>query len=341
MRTKIICSIGPATESEAMITQLIEGGMNIARLNFSHDSLEVHGERIKKIRKIAKKLKKRVDILCDLQGPKIRVREFADAPRVLTNGQKVVLSASSCKDIKPSEIVVEDPYVHSDVSVGDVVLLDDGLMELRVKKVTNHKIHCEVVNGGELYPRKGVNLPLTRTTTSSLTAKDKKDLKFILEFEPDWVAISFVQSAKDVEVLRKLMGKSKAKVMCKIERALAFTNIHEIVDASDGIMVARGDLGVEIPIERLPIIQKIVIRVCNYLDKPVVTATQMLASMTKNPVPTRAEVTDIANAIMDGTDAVMMSNETTVGDHPLKALEVMRKVVKETEDFKYNRVNKL
>jgi pyruvate kinase len=339
MKTKVVCTIGPATESPEMLEKLIENGMSVARLNFSHDTHENHGKRIKAVREISKRLGKEVQILCDLQGPKIRIRNFDNAPRVLANGEEVVLTTSSCKAIQAGEIVIEDPYLHTDVKSKDIILIDDGLLELIVDSVSNHKIHCTVVNGGDLYPRKGVNLPLTETTTSSLTEKDVNDLNFILTQDPDWIAISFVQNAGDVLRLRKLMGDSKARVMCKIELANAVKNLSQIINEADGIMVARGDLGVEIPIETLPIIQKRIIKKCNFAEKPVVTATQMLASMTESPVPTRAEVTDIANAVLDGTDAVMMSNETAVGKYPINALKIMVKVVNETEKYLYDKKN--
>lgn len=341
MRTKIVCSIGPSTESEAMIKALIQNGMSIARMNFSHGTHEEHNSKIDLVRKWAKKLKKDVEILCDLQGPKIRVQEFEKAPKVLLEGKKVVLTTSVCNQIMPGEIVIEDPYLHGDVKPKDVILFDDGQIELVVEKVTNHKMHCKVIVGGDLYPRKGVNLPYTQTTTSSLTDKDLRDLEYILKKNPDWIAISFVQNENDVKRIRELIGKSKAKIMCKIERANALDNIHEIIKESDGIMVARGDLGVEFPIEKLPIVQKQIINMCNDADKPVVTATQMLSTMTKNPFPTRAEVTDIANAVIDGTDAVMMSNETAVGQYPLEALKMMAKIVENTETYLYHRKNRL
>ena len=341
MKTKIVCTIGPATESPEMLEKLIENGMNIARLNFSHDTHENHALRIKNIREIAKKLNKDVQILCDLQGPKIRIRNFDNAPKHLENGDEITLTTSSCKAIEPDEIVIEDPYLHTDVKAQDIILIDDGLLELIVDSVSNHKINCTVVNGGDLYPRKGVNLPLTETTTSSLTEKDVDDLNFVLTQNPEWIAISFVQNASDVTRLRGLMGDSKARVMCKIELANAVKNLTQIIEESDGIMVARGDLGVEIPIEKLPIIQKRIIKKCNFAEKPVVTATQMLASMTHSPVPTRAEVTDIANAIFDGTDAVMMSNETAVGKYPINAIKIMAKVAEETEKYLFERKNTL
>lgn len=341
MRTQIVCSIGPATESEEMIASMIEGGMNIARMNFSHDTHESHAKRIELVRKVAKRLGKKVQILCDLQGPKIRVQEFPNYPIHLCDNDNIVLTTPGDEPAAENEIVIEDPYLHTDVSDDDVILIDDGQIELIVKKVEGRKIFCNVVHGCDLYPRKGVNLPFTETTTSALTDKDKKDLEFILPLKPDWVAISFVQNRQDVLNLKALMGDSKARIMCKIERAKAIDNINDIIDEADGIMVARGDLGVEIPFQKLPIIQKQIIKRCNYIDKPVVTATHMLASMVKAPIPTRAEVTDIANAVIDGTDAVMMSNETTVGQYPLEALTVMRKVVEETESYILHRPNML
>ena len=340
MRTKIVCSIGPATDSEEMLRKMIEGGMDIARLNFSHDAREVHMERIDRIRKIASELGKKVQILCDLQGPKIRIAgDSNDAPRKLNDGETVTLATHVCPDITPDDIVIDDPYLHGDVSVSDVILIDDGIIELEVTGVEGCRIICKVINGGDLYSRKGVNLPLTTTTTSSLTDKDKADLALALTKNPDWIAISFVQTKEDVLNVRNLMGDSKARVMCKIERANAIDNLNEIIDETDGIMVARGDLGVEIPVEKLPIVQKRIIRLCYDAGKPVVTATQMLASMTKIPYPSRAEVTDIANAVFDGTDAVMMSNETTVGQYPVQALHTMRKVAKEAENYLFRGEN--
>jgi len=324
-----------------MIEKLIESGMDIARLNFSHDSHEAHKLRVERVRKIAKKLNKKVEILCDLQGPKIRVQEFTDYPIHLCDNDNIVLTTPTDEKPADNEIVIEDPYLHTDVRKKDVILIDDGQIELSVTSVAGHKIYCNVIRGCDLYPRKGVNLPFTETTTSALTDKDKKDLEFVLTMDPEWVAISFVQNRQDVLNLKQLIDKNKAKVMCKIERAKAIDNINDIIDESDGIMVARGDLGVEIPFQKLPIIQKQIIKRCNYVGKPVVTATQMLASMTKASIPTRAEVSDIANAVFDGTDAVMMSNETTVGQFPVEALKVMRKVVSETEDYIYNRKNRL
>jgi len=341
MRTKIICTIGPATEAEQKIKELIENGMDIARLNFSHDTHENHGKRIELIRKWSKKLKKSVKILCDLQGPKIRTTNFPNPPRSVHDGDQITLASNTCTDREPSQLVIDDPYVHTDVRPKDIILIDDGAIELMVEKVNDHQICCRVVHGGDIYPRKGVNLPLTKMTTSSLTEKDKVDLNFILSQKPDWIAISFVQNKDDVLGLRLLKKRSKAKIMCKIERAAAFKNIDSIIQVADGVMVARGDLGVELPFEQLPVIQKQIIKRCNYDNTPVVTATHMLSSMVSSPFPTRAEVTDIANAVLDGTDAVMLSNETTIGSYPIEALKAMKKIVTATEDYLYHRKNVL
>lgn len=340
-RTKIICTIGPSTESEEMTRELIASGMDVARLNFSHGTHQEHGQRIDRVRKWAKRLNKKVEILCDLQGPKIRISDFANAPIQLTAGDVIVLSTSSAPSFESGEIIIEDPYLHEDVKSKDILLIDDGQIELMAKEVKNHKIFARVLAGGDLYPRKGINLPYTETTTSSITDKDIADLKFILTRKPDWVAVSFVQNARDIERVRQIIGRRPIRVMCKIERAKAIDNIESIIEAADGIMVARGDLGVELPIEKLPIIQKQLIKRCNFADKPVVTATQMLATMTHVPFPGRAEVTDIANAVIDGTDAVMLSNETAVGQYPIQAVATMAKVITATENYLFHRQNKL
>lgn len=341
MRTKIICTIGPNSDGEEKIRQLIENGMDIARLNFSHDTREKHGQRINLIRRLAKKLNKDVKIMCDLQGPKIRIADFKNSPIKISKDQKWVFTTSACKAIKRSEIQIDDPYLHADLKKNDIILIDDGQLEFIVEKVKQHKIHTRAIRDGLLFPRKGVNVPLTQTTTASLTKKDLKDLDFMLTKEPDFVAISFVQTASDVEQVKKLLGQSNIKIISKIERANAFNNINQIISASDAVLVARGDLGVEMPIEELPVIQKKIIKSCNYVGKPVIAATQMLSSMLNQPYPSRAEVTDISNAVFDGADAVMLSNETTVGKYPIEALQIMVKIVKATEDYIYHRQNNL
>jgi pyruvate kinase len=344
MRTKVLATIGPASESPEMIEKLINEGMDIVRFNFSHGDQPTHGQRIDAARAVAKKLNKTIQIFCDLQGPKIRVRQFENEPKKLVDGQKVILTTSVNENIQPDHIVIEDPYLHADLKAGDIIMIDDGLLELIVDEINSFEIFCTVVHGGDLYARKGVNVPLTKTTTNSLTEKDISDLKFSVGYNPDWIAISFVQTAEDVRVVRKhikeMGGSDSIRIMAKIERANALDNIHEIIQEADGITVARGDLGVEIPFEKVPLIQKEIIKRCNFAGKPVITATQMLSSMVHSPVPTRAEVSDIANAVFDGSDAVWLSNETTVGEYPVEALRTLIKVAKAAEDYRYNRTNK-
>lgn len=347
-RTKILASIGPASESPEIIEQLINEGMNIVRFNFSHDTHESHAARIREVRGVATKIGKKVEVLCDLQGPKIRIRNFEPNPRIVQDQEKITLTTSKDDNVQEGELVIEDPYLHSDVSTGDIILIDDGLIELRVGSVDGYKIHCEVVHGGEIYPRKGVNLPLTQTTTSAITDKDKEDLGFILEeCQPDWIALSFVQTGEDIKYLRELIkergGNENIRIMAKIETAQSIKNdnLNSIIQEADGVIVARGDLGVEIPFEKLPFIQKEIINKANYAHKPVITATQMLSSMVHSPVPTRAEVTDIANAVIDGSDAVWLSNETTVGEYPVLAIKAMAKIVDATEEYLFGQPNPL
>ncbi len=345
-RTKILCTIGPASESEEIIEQLLQGGMDIARLNFSHDKQETHKKRIETIRAVATKLNKKVQIFCDLQGPKIRIREFQPNPRKVVDGESITLTTALDTNVGETDLIIEDPYLHGDVTSGDIILIDDGLIELIVERVDGYKIHCKVVHGGDIYPRKGVNLPLTQTTTNAITDKDINDLEFILkECNPDWIALSFVQSGEDIKYLRKLIkdrnGNEKIRIMAKVETAVGIKKLDSIIEQTDGVVVARGDLGVEMPFEKLPIIQKEIIKKSNYAHKPVITATHMLSTMTHTPVPTRAEVTDIANAVIDGSDAVWLSNETTIGEYPVLALKVMAKVVDATEEYLFNRQNNL
>lgn len=341
MKTKIICTIGPSCDTQEKIRSLIKNGMQMARFNFSHNSHNYHKEKIAIVRKIAKELKKNVEIICDLQGPKIRVSNFSNPPIKLKARQKVILTTGKC-DIYPQdqtvEISIDDKYLHIDVKKEDTILIDDGKIELKVDKICECKIHCRVLNGGDLFPLKGLNLPTTSTTTNSFTPKDKIDLQFILTQKPEYIAISFVQSQEDIEKLRKMINNPQIKIVSKIERAPAIKHLEKILEASDMVMVARGDLGVEIPIEQLPIIQKKIIQRSNYLSKFVITATQLLGSMTENPYPTRSEATDVANAVLDGTNAVMLTNETAMGKYPIKALQMLVKIVNETEKYLYNEV---
>ena len=335
-KTQIVVTVGPKCESPEMIKKLIEGGMDVARFNCSHDTQETFEKRAKLIRKYSSS-KRKVKILADLQGPRIRVGTMPEKGRTLKDGEKVVFSTHVCNDIKKTEIVIKDPYLHEDVKVGDIILLDNGIMELYVTKVHQHKIEAKVIHGGVLYSNKGVNLPLTKTTTSAITDKDKLDIEFAKRMKFDYVALSFVSCKEDLLLLRQLLGEKGPRIVSKIETALSITNLNDIIEHSDAIMVARGDLGIETPIERLPILQKEIIYKTISAGKPVITATQMLDSMVKSPYPTRAEVSDIANAVLDGTSGVMLSNETAVGVDPLKALDMMSKVVVATEDYIRNR----
>lgn len=330
-KTQIVVTVGPKCESSEMIQKLIESGMDVARFNCSHDTHETFAKRAEQIKQFSGS--KKVKILADLQGPRIRVGTMPPEGRILTTGENVVFSTHVCKDIKEDEIVIKDPYLHEDVKVGDVILLDNGTMELLVTNTHQHKIEAKVLHGGVLYSNKGVNLPLTQTTTSAITDKDKLDIEFAKEMKFDYVALSFVSCKEDLLLLRQLLGEDGPKIISKIETGMAIKNLHEIIELSDGIMVARGDLGIETPIQRLPILQKEIIYKAISAGKPVITATQMLDSMVNSPYPTRAEVSDIANAVLDGTSAVMLSNETAVGAYPLKALEMMVKVIEATEEY--------
>lgn len=341
MKTKIICTIGPACDTKEKIRSLIKNGMQMARFNFSHNSHKYHREKIALVRKTAKEIKKNVEILCDLQGPKIRVSNFPNPPIVLKSRQKIILTTGKCETYSQGQIVevsIDDKYLHADVKKEDTILIDDGKIELKVNEVRGCKIYCRVFNGGDLFPLKGLNLPTTSTTTNSFTPKDKRDLSFILTQNPECIAISFVQTQDDINHLRKMINNPEIKIVSKIERAPAIKNLEKILEASDMVMVARGDLGVEIPIEQLPIIQKKIIQRSNYLAKFVITATQLLGSMTENPYPTRSEATDVANAVLDGTNAVMLTNETAMGKYPIKSLQMLVKIVNETEKYLYKEV---
>lgn len=338
MKTKIIATIGPASDSPEIIKKLVKDGLDIARFNFSHCTYEEFEARSAKLKKAAKEVKREVAILQDLQGPRIRVGEIPGGSRQLKEGETIVFSTKIKND---KEIIfVDEPYLHADIKKGELIYLANGDMKLLVNKVQGDKIYAEVERGGTLYSRKGVNVPHTKLTTSGLTSKDIKDVKFGLKHGVDYVAISFVQTAEDVLKLKKLVG-NKAKIIAKIETALALKNIDSIIQASDGIMVARGDLGIEVAEEKLPFIQKNLIRQAVWHGKASIVATQMLLSMINNPRPTRAEVSDIANAVLDGTDAVMLSDETASGKHPTQALETLVRVVRQAEHYFYDKPNLL
>jgi pyruvate kinase len=331
--TKIVCTIGPKVNTPEMIESLIKSGMNVARINFSHGTHEEHGEVIARIRNAAKKLDKPVAILQDLSGPKLRIGAFKnDAEIMLKTGDRFILSS---KEIEGDEKGVSfvHPEVIKDVKPGETILLADGIVSLKVLKVDGEGIHTEALNDSKLSSHKGVNFPHSKIKIPSLTEKDKKDLEFGIKTGVDFIALSFVREPEDILNLKNIISffNEDIPVIAKIEKHEAVDNLEEIVKITDGLMVARGDLGVEVPLEKVPFIQKRIIHLANLYGKPVITATQMLRSMVENPRPTRAEATDVANAIWDGTDAVMLSEETAVGKYPLEAVGVLKTIAKETE----------
>ncbi|HQL42721.1 MAG TPA: pyruvate kinase [Spirochaetota bacterium] len=331
-RTKIVCTLGPTSEEKAVIVSLVRAGMNVARLNMSHSTHQMHEKSIALIREIANELNTPIGILADLQGPKIRVGTLKEKV-ILEPGQQFILTT---RDVPGNAIAVSVSLKELPESVhkGQVILLDDGLLELVVDEVENTDIYTTVVRGGELKDHKGINLPNASVKTSSITQKDISDLEFAIKHNVDMVALSFVRSAQDVVQLRSIMEEfgGSIPIISKIEKHEAVTNIDDIIAASYGIMVARGDLGIEIPIEQVPIVQKMIIEKCNQQAKPVITATQMLDSMIRNPIPTRAEATDVANAVFDGTDALMLSGETAFGQYPVEAVATMAKIAQYAED---------
>ena len=329
-KTKIVCTIGPASESEEMLEKLMNAGMNVARLNFSHGSHEEHKERIDTIRKVAKKLGKTIGILLDTKGPEIRTHDMKDGLIVLEKGKEVIVSMSQVEGT-PEKFSVTYENLINDVQVGSYILLDDGLVELQVKDIDKDKgeVKCDILNTGELKNKKGVNLPGVKVNLPGITDKDAADIKFGIKEDVDYIAASFVRRPSDVLDIREILeqeNNDNITIFPKIENQEGIDNIEEILEVSDGLMVARGDMGVEIPPEAVPIVQKDLIRKCNKLGKPVITATQMLDSMQRNPRATRAEASDVANAIYDGTDAVMLSGETAAGQYPEEAVKTMRNI---------------
>ncbi len=333
-RTKIVCTIGPASTSEPVIKEMILAGMSVARLNFSHGSAEEHSKKIKLIRRVSMELGMPVSILQDLSGPKIRVGHIPDPGAEINTGGSFILTTRAVEGSSHS-VSVTDPNLHKEVSSGDTILLADGFMELRVKAVEDRDIYCDVINGGLLTSGKGINLPENTILMPSMTKKDHADLITGLDCNVDFIALSFVRKAGDILNLKNLIrerGKD-TPVIAKIEKHEAIDNIEEILEASDGIMVARGDLGVEIPLERVPVVQKSLISMANRAGKTVITATQMLRSMVDSSRPTRAEAGDVANAVLDGTDALMLSEETAVGSFPVRAVEYMNRIAKKAEEI--------
>ena len=331
-KTKIICTIGPATSSFDMLDKMYETGMDIVRLNMSHGDHESHAKVIKSIKTLNKKVKFPVPILLDTQGPEIRTGDLA-TDLDLRQGSIVSISARSATNVEESSIHINYADLIDTVSVGDKITVDNGLINLEVLEKEDRLMQCRVLDGGVLKSKRHVNLPGIRVNLPAITQKDRKDILFGLSLEVDFIALSFVREAKDIQELKELMGPKagKVKIIAKIEDQEGVSNLEEILQEADGIMVARGDLGVEINLEDLPNVQRRIVRLCAEHGKRVIVATHLLESMIQNPIPTRAEVTDVANAIYEEVDAVMLSGETTVGKYPLKCVEQLDKIARKTE----------
>lgn len=339
-RTKIVATVGPACDTFEKLLDLVRAGVNVFRLNFSHGTQEGKKKIIEYIRKINDTEPFNLAILGDLQGPKLRVGEIENGSMEIHPGEKLTFTNEKIIS-NQSRVYVSYPNLHEDVHIGDTILIDDGKLEVRVVRILkNNDVEVEVTLGGTLSSNKGVNLPNTKISLPALTEKDLADLDFIIEEKLDWVALSFVRSVKDIIILRNKLDekKSKTKIIAKIEKPEALNNLRDIIVESDAIMVARGDLGVELPVEKVPLVQKQIIRKCLHRAKPVIVATQMMESMMERNKPNRSEITDVANAVLEGADAVMLSGETAMGQHPTLVVETMRKIIMEVEktDYHYN-----
>lgn len=340
-KTKIVCTLGPATDNEQIVRQMMLAGMNIARFNFSHQTHTEHKTRVDMLRKLRRELKLPIAFLLDTKGPEIRLGLFKNKSVILKEGQKFTITT---RDVEGDENIVSVSFkgLPQDVSAGTRILIDDGLIELEVENIKDTDIVCKVLNGGKVSNNKGVNVPGTKISLPFVSEKDKSDLLFGIENDFDFVAASFTRSAADVIQIRSILetnGGSDIRIICKIENSEGVDNIDEILKVADGIMVARGDMGVEIPFEEIPHIQKMLIKKASTAGKLVITATQMLDSMTVNPRPTRAEVTDVANAIYDGTSAIMLSGETAAGKYPVEVVKTMSRIAERTEaDIDYKKI---
>ena len=330
-KTKIVATVGPASNSKEMLRALIKEGVDVFRLNFSHGTHEDHLKVVKYVRELNEEMNTTICLLQDLQGPKIRVQEV-EAGIVVEHGQELIITTHQ---LVGNREIVSTSYTGliKDVAIGDTILVDDGKIELKVKEVRDTDVVTQVVYGGPLKSRKGINLPFTKVSAPSLTEKDLKDLEFGIKHDIDWIALSFVRKASDIKSMRDILLKNKsvAKIVAKIEKPEALSNIDDIIDLTDGIMVARGDLGVEIWLEEVPMVQKMLVEKCNKAGKPVIVATQMMESMIENPRPTRAETNDVANAVMDGADALMLSAETAAGKYPLEVIRSMVRTIASVE----------
>ncbi|MGM0438193.1 MAG: pyruvate kinase [Bacillota bacterium] len=332
-KTKIVCTLGPATDDEEILRQVIDSGLDVARFNFSHGNHEEQKMRIDMVKKISKEIGKPIGLMLDTKGPEVRTGDLKEGKVQLEKGEETIITTEEIEG-DADRFSVQYKNLPNDLEVGSQILIDDGLIELVVKEIEGSEIKCEIQNGGELGSRKGVNLPGVKVQLPPLTEKDVSDIKFGLKQDIHFIAASFTRKASDIIEIRKLLeaeNSEDVKIIPKIENQEAVDNIDEIIDVSDGLMVARGDLGVEIAAEKIPVIQKNLIKKCNENAKPVITATQMLDSMIRNPRPTRAEASDVANAIFDGTDATMLSGETAAGEYPVESVQMMAKIAEQAE----------
>lgn len=332
-KTKIVCTIGPTSETVELLVQLIENGMDVARLNFSHGTHEEHAKRIASIRQAAQITEKEIAIILDTKGPEIRLGKMEGGKRVLKEGDKIILTGEQVFGTL-ERVSISYPNLADEINPGQLIMVNDGLVTLEVEKIDGNDIYCITKNTGEIADNKGVNIPNVKIKLPALSEKDKGDIIFAIENEVDFIAASFIRCASDVIEIRKILEcyQSDINIIAKIENSEGVDNIESILKVADGVMVARGDLGVQIETEDVPLVQKRIIRTCNAIGKPVITATQMLDSMIRNPRPTRAEASDVANAILDGTDAIMLSGETASGKYPLLAVQMMAKIALRTEE---------
>jgi pyruvate kinase len=340
-RTKIICTLGPASSDPMILEKMMNAGMNIARLNLSHGSHEEHAARIRMVREVAAKLNQPVGVLADIQGPKIRTGILPESPLTMAEGTRFRLTVDPAKEQVPGYIFVKYPTLIQDVKPGGKIFLADGMIELKIISAAQTELECEVTSGGELISKKGVTLPGVAVNLPAMMEKDRADIEFAVNEQVDFIAISFARKADHIREIRELVNHlgGAQMLIAKIENEEGFRNSAEILNASDGLMVARGDLGTEVPLEEVPLIQSNLIELCNAAGKPVITATEMLESMVRNPRPTRAEITDIAHAIQDGTDAIMLSAETAMGKYPVAAVNIMSQVAARIEtSLRYDRM---
>jgi len=336
-RTKIVATLGPASAKPDVLYSMFNAGLDVCRLNFSHGSQADHQKVLDTIKDLNKKYDYNVGILADLQGPKIRIGLVKEGGINLINGAKTIITTKECIG-NEERIYITYPSFPKDVQKGEIILLDDGKLQMKVLETNlEDEVVCEIVHGGILTSRKGVNLPNTKVSIPSLTPEDRENLEFVLQNDVEWIGLSFVRKAEDIIELKKIIAErgKTARVIAKIEKPEAIANIDEIIAVTDGIMVARGDLGVECPMEEVPLLQKMIVAKCRAASKPVIVATQMLESMITTPRPTRAEVNDVANSVLDGADAVMLSGETSVGEFPLIVIETMQKIIQNIEENNY------